>query len=594
MYPKLWYIRGIQKTGISRLDVPQDPTNFDYKHCTEWITIDTPQDIESKLRECNQRHFGQAHGMFLTVPPFSKWIDWGTSSHISELILEGTFLPPDIDDLTSELLQHMKRHASLDQIQDTLTTTEWIGKISAWPESTLTSPSGFHLTHSKALVARHNLSPGSPKYTALEEQWEQLIQWQVDLLNAAIKNQYSFHRWQSIVNVMILKQPGNHKSHQFHVIHFYEHDYNLLLAVKWRSLIHHCVHTKKFNPGQYGGLPGHDAITPTIIKEFQYKISRARKHPLVHLDYDATTCYDRIIQPMASLISRAHGQHHSIVLINATTLKSAQYLLKTQLGISSTSYSHSEIFPIYGSRQGSGNSASLWCAISSILFDVYEQQACGASFYSPDKTIAIKLYMIGFVDDTSGSTNDFLLPEPAPLHHYANLATHDAQQWNDTLQLSGGALEDSKCSYHFMYYEFTRNGQPVLKGGTFVPAISIGFNDNTTPTPLKQLSAYTSHKTLGVYKNPDGNNTAAFRVLKEKNATHTKTASHSPLMHTNAWAYYHAIYLLSIVYPFPSDSLHRSQCQHLQKQVKQVILPKCGYNHNTRNASVYGCSEYRG
>ena len=105
---------------------------------------------------------------------------------------------------------------------------------------------------------------------------------------------------------------------------------------------------------------------------------------------------------------------------------------------------------------------------------------------------------------------------------------------------------------------------------------------------------YTSHKTLGVYKNPEGNSTAAFRVLKEKNATHTNTASHSPLTHTDAWAYYHAIYLPSIVYPFPSGSLQRSQCQYLQKQVKQAILPKCGYNHNTPNAIVYGPSEYGG
>ena len=108
MYQKLRYIWGIQKTGISHLEVPQDSTNFDYKHCTEWITIDTPQDIESKLREHNQRHFGQAHGTFPTVPPFSEWIDWGASSHISELILEGTFQPPEVDSLTSELLQHMK------------------------------------------------------------------------------------------------------------------------------------------------------------------------------------------------------------------------------------------------------------------------------------------------------------------------------------------------------------------------------------------------------------------------------------------------------------------------------------------------------
>ena len=141
----------------------------------------------------------------------------------------------------------------------------------------------------------------------------------MDLLNAAIKNQYSFHRWQSLVNAMILKQPGNHKIHCLHAIHLYERDYNLLLAMKWHSLIHHCVHTKKFNPGQYGGLLGHDTITPTIIKEFQYEISRASKRPLVHLDYDATACYDRIILPMANLISRAHGQHCLIILINAIT-----------------------------------------------------------------------------------------------------------------------------------------------------------------------------------------------------------------------------------------------------------------------------------
>ena len=71
----------------------------------------------------------------------------------------------------------MKRRASLDQIPDSLTTTKWIGKISAWPESMSTSPSSFHLTHSKALVAKHDLTPGSSEHVALEEQREQLMQW---------------------------------------------------------------------------------------------------------------------------------------------------------------------------------------------------------------------------------------------------------------------------------------------------------------------------------------------------------------------------------------------------------------------------------
>ena len=48
------------------------------------------------------------------------------------------------------------------------------------------------------------------------------------------------------------------------------------------------------------------------------------------------------------------------------------------------------------------------------------------------------------------------------------------------------------------------------------------------------------------------------------------------------------------MYPFPSGILQRDQCQHLQKQVKQALLPKCGYNHNTPNVIVYGPSEYGG
>ena len=181
--------------------------------------------------------------------------------------------------------------------------------------------------------------------------------------------------------------------------------------------------------------------------------------------------------------------------------------------------------------------------------------------------------MISFVNHTSGSTNDFLLPEPAPLTHYTNLTIHNAQWWNNTLQLSGGALEDSKCSYHFMYYEFTRNGHTVLKGRTFEPAILIQFNNNTTLTPLKQLSTYTSHKTLGMYKNPDGNITTAFRVLKEKNTTHTKTTSRSPLTHTDALAYYHAIYLRRIVYPSPQAVFNAANANIFRNKSNKPYFP---------------------
>ena len=147
-------------------------------------------------------------------------------------------------------------------------------------------------------------------------------------------------RWKSIVNVMILKELNNHRIHRLRVIHLYEQDYNLILAIKWPQLIQNGSNNQLLHPGQFGAVPGKDAILPTLIEEFQYEICRASRRPLVHLDYDATACYDRIVMSFGSLASRSFGQHRSIVFINAKTLEDAKYYLKTQLGVSDRSYKH--------------------------------------------------------------------------------------------------------------------------------------------------------------------------------------------------------------------------------------------------------------
>lgn len=189
---------------------------------------------------------------------------------------------------------------------------------------------------------------------------------------------------------MILKEEGNVKVHRLRVIHLYKHDYNLILVVKWRQLIQTATHKRLLNDGQFGAVPGKDAITPTIIKELQYQISRASKWSLIHMDYDATACYDRIILNLGSLISWAYGQHQSVVIINAKALEEAKHYVKTKLGVSDTFFQHCTMFPIYGSGQGAGNSPGLWCVISSVFFDLYEDKAHGASFQSPDGTIKCK------------------------------------------------------------------------------------------------------------------------------------------------------------------------------------------------------------
>jgi hypothetical protein len=49
----------------------------------------------------------------------------------------------------------------------------------------------------------------------------------------------------------------------------------------------------------------------------------------------------------------------------------------------------------------------IWCFISSTLFDCHKAHAFGATFESPDRTVTISFSMVGFVDDSTGSVNDF-------------------------------------------------------------------------------------------------------------------------------------------------------------------------------------------
>jgi hypothetical protein len=156
-------------------------------------------------------------------------------------------------------------------------------------------------------------------------------------------------------------------------------------------------------------------------------------------------------------------------MINANTLRNAKYLLKTSLGVSEDFYTHSELFLLHSCGQGAGNSPGIWCCISSALFDMYETKGHGAEFHSPCGNYTTEIHIIGFVDDTSGSTDDFAIPYVAPLSHYYARATHDAQTWNDILALSGRALQETKCSYHLLFYTFTPAGIPILCGGTAHP-----------------------------------------------------------------------------------------------------------------------------
>lgn len=83
-------------------------------------------------------------------------------------------------------------------------------------------------------------------------------------------------------------------------------------------------------------------------------------------------------------------------------------------------------------------------------------------------------------------------PQPTTAQLVQTMET-DAQLWNDLLWASGGALEQSKCSFHLIQSDWSSDGQPFLKGGVQPITIRLSHNDKITST--NQKSNYDSHKT---------------------------------------------------------------------------------------------------
>lgn len=221
-------------SDISSTNQLEDP-----KQCIEWRSITEPSEVEYYLQLRNRSHFGQADGTPFTRAPFSDHITWSADTHLSDEIQAGTY-ESNIDEVPqcSALLQACKAVSDLDILPSTITEKEFRSKIVSWKESTSTSPSGRHLGIYKALFATGPYNKNdedeeeNDKYNKLRYAQQDIASIVLGIINYCLKTGHILERWKTIVNTMIFKDNGNFKIHRLRVIHIYEADFNLLLAVK--------------------------------------------------------------------------------------------------------------------------------------------------------------------------------------------------------------------------------------------------------------------------------------------------------------------------------------------------------------------------
>jgi hypothetical protein len=229
----------------------------------------------------------------------------------------------------------------------------------------------------------------------------------------------------------------------------------------------------------------------------------------------------------------------------------------------------------------------IWCFLSSVLFDAYEEQAQGAIYEFPDRSGRFKIQMIGYVDDSNGQTNMFMQEvQPTP-DEMIRAGQRDAQEWHDILHASGGALELPKCTYQLLSWTFNKEGQPFAQGITATNGIRVDTSASQYQQ-IPEVSAHTAHKTLGHYKDPAGNQRRQLQVLLDKSNLAAAFVGKSPLSREEAWTYYFAIYLPSVGYPLPNCYFTKPELDRIQLKFMSTIIAKCGYNRKTKREIIYG------
>lgn len=556
--------------------------NLDDSH--QWMTVNDPTIIEQQLLRRNQLHFRQADRTPLATRKAEDEITFAATSETADRLLQGT---EEVERLTADkwaqdILRSCKE--KIPEVESDLTVIGIKKKFRMWRVTTSTSPSNRHLDHYHALMNPDGLDETKPHKRHMKTVRENIWKMHFEILQYAVSNGHCFERWQQVVNTLIEKDQGDPKIHRLRVIHLMEADYSLLMGHYFRKVMHTSEDKQLLNPGCYGSRANRSAHDPIILEVLQREYSMVTRTSQIKFSNDATSCFDRILPPLANLISRSYGLPKDIAQIHGDMLQKAVYRLKTKLGISEGHYSHSATSPVFGTGQGSTASPMIWGLIVSTLFDIFDKSGHGAKFSMSDASNTLRLGMTGFFDD---NTLQILQRAKESLADMCKRCEHDAQIWHNLLWASGGDLEISKCLYQFLTFDFKPDGTPTVRKGNHGARIQIQ-NSEKQPMTIRQIPADEEYKLLGTYQAANHQQEQQFQTLLKKSHQHAKTISLSSVSRKGAWIYYQSCFLPSVGYPLPTCHMTEQQLHQLQSKMMATTLSKMGFPRVYPHAVTFG------
>jgi hypothetical protein len=388
------------------------------------------------------------------VEPLASYLGYKADTVGAQHLSEGTPLPPEIrDQLLPETQAIFSTLASLAKphnptITPIITPEQFKSCYQVMDERTSSSPSGRHLGHYKAA----RLS-------------EELTKLHSTMMSIPLSAGFSPTRWQQIIDVMIEKQPGDHRIHRLRIVALQESDFNQCNRLAIGRPLQKLIETLGLAPDmQHGSRASKLCHSAVLNKQLTFEIHRYQKHPLVYIENDAVGCYDRIINPLVLIFLRILGLSPSAVSSLASTWEQTYHRIKTLYGISEELYRNNPERLLYGPGQGSTIGPYLWLLCFILIFLSLGTTPPRSHLQTVNRASKISYVGEAFVDDAGLGINE----GSSDYKQLTNNLQTLAQRWEKLLFSTGGALNLSKCFWFLLSWHWVK-GKPVMHTNATAP-----------------------------------------------------------------------------------------------------------------------------
>jgi hypothetical protein len=152
-----------------------------------------------------------------------------------------------------------------------------------------------------------------------------------------------------------------------------------------------------------------------------------------------------------------------------------------------------------------------------------------------------------------------------------------------------------KCFYYLLHWVFDSEGHARLATPEeLYIQISLRHSADDQEIGITQRCCTTSHRTLGVHKNPAGNYQTEHKHLLSKGQNMAQLISAQSIKRSDGWLAFRSIYLASMSYSLPTTSFTRQELATIHRGPIQVLLFAMGFNRNMPLEVAFGPSHLGG